>query len=487
MSPDTSEIFEITLVRNAASEPSTRTVHRVPEPNGEISLGRVEAGDELRLAVELRSPNQRLIGYGRSQAGQDVAPGDSLTLPMHVRKPFLYLTGDSAITTLDPTIDGSTDNVGYLGRIDALAQPLVTGTSSDGSALHVVHGSAGAYQLTVLSTANHADSLFGPIALAQAPTDVAASADGRYVAIGHADGLSVVDTTRAGEEVGAITPAAISGAVARIAVSPGARPTAYALLDNDTECGGASRVVAFDLDDPQTALAELTVTGPATDLAVLAGGAGQPEVLVARTCESDILAGTMITADTPTTAPFASVPGISALAVLDDRIWAVGSASSAIGAYLVAVSLDSSGAEQSYAEMPVLQERVVTDEFSGESDEAVRQMDAIRVAAVHMGVVPGGDAIALTVQADYYAPDRWAEVLGIDVMILPELEVRDREFLLLDVATSTVVRRLRTACELKILSLGHLVGGWTCGQLPDQDVVQSPFAPTSLSILYGAN
>lgn len=484
--PSASEIFEITLVRTAAGEPSTRTVHRAPAPSGEVSLGTVAPGDDLRLAVELRSPNQRLIGYGRSRAGLDVAAGDSLTMTMNVRKPFLYVTGGPAIATVDPTADNTEPQL-----LAVVADPLVATTASDGSALYIVHGGSGAYQLSAFSTKNLTEPLFPSVALQNAPIDIAVSADGRFVAVAHAQGMSVVNTGRAGEELGAVTESGIGARVDRVTASPGVVPITYALLGRADTCGGTSRVVALDLSEPSTILGDLALSGSAQDIAAMAPTTdGQrPEALVADACAGEIHGLTLVGADPPVSALFAEVDSVTALATLDDRVWAVGSTDDPeLGAALVATSMDLNGDDQSSLQVPVMQERAKTEDYSGPGDDAVRQMDADAVTAVHLGVFPGGDTLALTIDGSYFAPERGTiDVFGIELPILPEIQLYNREFVLLDVASATIIQRARTQCTLDVLSFDAVVFEWECGESPNQAVMIDPFVPTGLSILYGAN
>ena len=485
LSPSAEQVFEVTLVRTAPGEATQRSVHQVFDSGDAASLGDVDAGEGVRLAVELRSPNQRLIGYGRSHGALSIEPGQSISVPMNVRRPFVYLSGDTTLSAFDPTRDG--DDTQYRTDIPAIASPRVTTTSADGSSLYAV---TSAPALVALATSDHATQLLDPVSLPLPASDLAVTADGRYAIVGHGTGgggVSVVDLAAAIDGSPSVTAVDTGGPVHRVVVaSESSQARAFALIDGDLDCvGGPSRLLAIDLESA-TASDIVTLSSVAQDLTASPDGG---RLFVASACD-DVVLGVVLDQEPSVAQELARVPGVTALATQEGRIWAIGQLSPTpdTGARLVAVSMDTDGNEQASLEMPVLQERAKTLEFSGEGDESVRQIDADEVVALHAAVLPGSDALAIVTQGYFHAPDRgeFIDILGIPVPILPEMELRTHEYLLVDTATGTVVQRVRSRCELDQLSFEALVTDWECTQTPGQEVTPREYQPTGVSVLYGA-
>src|SRR5690606_6111797 len=152
-----------------------------------------EPGDGVHLAVELRAATQRLVGYGRTALSLDVEAGDELAVPVHVRRPFVYMTGGEAVATFDPT---DTTGLGLHRVVDVLPAPVAAITSADGATLLVATLGASGYELYGIATADHQAIVLDPIALPQKPSDMVVSPLGRYLVIGHdggGGGISVVD------------------------------------------------------------------------------------------------------------------------------------------------------------------------------------------------------------------------------------------------------------------------------------------------------
>lgn len=487
LSPVQAEISEVTLVQRTLDMPTTRTVYEVTEPGADIEMGRIEASDGLKLAVELRSQNQRLIGYGRSETAVDVSPGDSLTVPIYMRRPLVYVAGDRRLGVLDSTRDpGKAD---ALTSLSATNQPRAATISPNGATLLVAQSAgAGAFHLLGLSTSNHTDVALD-VPLIQEPSDLAVASTGRYVLIAHAGvsgGVSVVDTESQG------IPVFIRlGSVSRVAIAPQSQGSdverGFALVDRSMDCtgGGPSRIAVVDLQSPDDTGAIVDLGEPIQDIAA---SRDSPELFAANRCDDAVQQ--VLFGDDIRTIDIAEVPDATTVVALDERIWAVGSLppNSNEGARLVAVSMERTGADQVRIELPTLQENAKTLDFSGQGDEAGRSIDADAITALHLAVLPGGDSLAVITHGTFHAPQRGeVEILGIPFPILPEIEMESHEYLFVDIATASVVQRVRSVCELEVKSLDALVTDWVCTQSPGQTVTDEPYIPSGLSALFGAN
>jgi hypothetical protein len=485
LGPAGEQIAEVTLVRSAPGEPVTRTTRRMGD-RGQLDMGSIEAGQDLNLAVELRSSTQGLLGYGRATAPIDLSPGDSVEVSMHVRRPFVYVTGHATVTTFDPTPDAI--GAQYRGSIGAVQGAAVTAPTPDGTTLLLGVPAPNGGNLYLVSTSDYGRPMPEAIGLRQPPVDLVVSPSGRYAVVAHAGatgGVSVIDL-----QAPTPIPQFVSlGSVERVAVgavAPGSpQERAYALINKDFDCSSTtgSRVTTVELDDPRENGPSTPFEKPIQDIAA---SPGFSFAVVANACDN------MVERVEPGAATarvgLAEVPGVTAVAIMDERIWSVGSLlpGGGKGARLLMVSMDQNGDDAIARELPRFQERAVATVFSGDGEEALRQIDADIITAMDMAVLPGADSIALITKGYFLA----SEITGTDAVqteftVLPQLEIDNYEYVLIDTATVTPVQRWRTSCELtKTWTKAYiLVNDWACWQEDDFDGVE--YVPSSLSVLYG--
>jgi hypothetical protein len=489
LAPAGEQISEVTLVRSAPGEPVTRTTRRMGN-GGQLDMGTIEAGQGLHLAVELRSSTQGLLGYGRASQLIDLEPGDSIEVSMHVRRPFVYVTGHQDVTTFDPTAVAI--GAEYRGTIEVVPDAVVAAPTPDGTTLILGTPAVNGGNLYLVSTSDYGRPILATIGLRQAPVDLAVSPSGRYAVVAHdgaSGGVTVVDL----QAPDGFHPFVGLGSVERVvvgAVTPGSpQERAYALINQDFECQSptGSRVTIVDLDDPRENGPSTPFETPVQDIAA---SPDLPFAVVANAC-TGMLERVEPGAATAR-ADLAAVPGVTTVAIMDGRIWSAGSLlpEPGKGARLLLSSMDADGNGAISRELPLFQERAVAPVFSREGEEALRQIDADAIYAVDMAVLPGADAIALITHGSFLASEITARV---DInnpdspvyTVLPQLEIDNHEYVLIDTATATAVQRWRTACSLTPTWTGVyiLVDEWECWQ--DPDFSGDEYLPTSLSALYG--
>ena len=485
LSPLGQSIAQVVLTRLAPGEPAERIVREITNPDRGVDFGSIDPGKSVQLAVELRSPTQRLVGYGRS-AVLDIGPGDRVEVPIHVRRPFVYTAGDDmAITTMDATGDttGMLPATSYLGSIDVLSGPLALATSPDGT--HIV-AIASDGTLAMLLTSDHLTVDGGTIALGKRPSDVAMSPDGQFVVVGHRDdtanggppgGVSIVDLSA--PPASAVLFKQL-GNVTRVVMAPpapggGANALAYALMDGgdagqDCNAQVTSSIAGLPLVDPPETITMVSAGGLVSDIAVQGDG----QLVAALPCTGEIR---HMSADGTPGDVLTMVSRVSALAARPDRLWSVGTlpADETHGARLILIAVDASGEELAHIELPALQERVLTTEFSGPGEEASRQIDADDMAVLDLVSLPGDAYVAVLTSGVFRASSVFPT--------LPSLDLRNREYLLIDTATTAIVQRVRTLCDLQV-GIGD-VQGWRCTLSTGQAETGRAFRPLGMTALYG--
>lgn len=506
LSPGTLAPTELTLFYGPPGKRPSAMVTSIDDPGSALTMGRLAAGTPVHLAVALHSSTRRLVGYGRALAPVEVLPGQVTTVSLPMRRPFVYMTGGPDITVVDSTrdvTDGAGEDPGYLGAIRDFGPAEVVVPTYDGTALVVIAGNPGERAIYMVSTSDHATVLQAPIPLSseRPAADAAISASGRYVAIaedGEGGGVTIVDL-KAARAGGAAVRFAPLGPVGRVVIPEADDGRVFALVHRaqGLDCAGQpdARIASLALDDAEAEAAIVPYDGPAHDLAVAAGG---DMLVIADGCRGQVVrmdAGGAYEV-------LAVLPSACTVALANDRIWAVGAvvpdAPDTSGAHLRVLSLDLNGEPAgvepredgdmppmppSTIDLPPMREQVVTPLFAEPGQIALQQVDADALHAFDLAVTPGADAIAILVEGRYIAAEQ-GDFFGSPV--LPAMDVRTHEYLLVDTATATVVQRVRTRCDLTVVPEDAVVSAWECAPTGGLDTLETAYAPRAISVLYGS-
>jgi len=487
LSPAGEDVASVTLVTYETDAPPRSETRRIQDRSEPLDIGRIEVADEVSFAVELRSPTLRLLGYGRSASPVDVLPYEVVTVPIMVRRPFVYVAGGTGLATFDATLDQT--NPSYRGTIGLPVAPELSVPTHDGANLAVVAQSGTGAELLLVSTANHQPLEIAPVLLAGSPTDAAVSPDNQYVVVAHTGGgggLSIVDleSARQGESAVDVVPL---GAVGGVAIGARAQvPRAVALVDRATspDCVGApdSSIVVVSLTDAAQVGAPIEYGGPIHDLAVSSDGS---TAVIADACNG--LLATVALAGGAKPSILTELPSASAVAVIEDRVWGVGTLppTGTTGRRLTVVSIGLDGTGEIVLELPPSQERARSLDFSGQGQAAEQRLDADTLMAYDLAVVPGADQIALLTWG-YFSGSEVGDLLGAP--IIPAMELTAHEYLLLNASTGAATHRVRTSCALTWESDPFnppILDAWECTQAAGQDVSGSTYLPQHISVLYG--
>jgi hypothetical protein len=488
LSPAGPAVAEITLVTYLPGAPSQTETRIVTDRSQPIDMGRLAISEGVHLAVELRSPTRQLLGYGRMAAPVEVLLDEVVTIPINLRRPYVYVTGDTSLATFDASIDQT--NVDYHGNIAMEISPKVAVSTNDGAELILISQAGVGAELTLLSTSNREVATFAPLELAGSPVDAVVSPNDRYVIVAHAGdsgGVSIVDLAalRAGTATAQFVALGAVGAVAT--GSRSGTDQVVALVDPASEIGcpigTPSSLARVSLTDATQVGASIELANPINDLAISDDGRF---VVIADGCD-DALSTIDLDSDGLAT-PLTSLSGVSAVAAFDARVWAVGTmpASETAARRLVLLSIGLDGANETRVELPPWQARAVALDYVAPGQAAEQALDADSLITYDLAVVPGADQLALLIRG-YYAGAQEGTYLGFP--IIPAMELTTHEYLLIDSSTTSIVHRVRTGCDLSWESEPFnepIIDDWECSRTPGQDIATNPYEPTHVSVLYGA-
>lgn len=490
LSPIGPQIAEITVVTTMPDQ-GRRSESRPIERGEPLALGNVPVGEGIQLAVELRSPTQRLVGYGRGPGPIDIRVGEVTRVPVRVRRPFAYVAGPDGIANFDTTLDARSP--GYRSTIALPRPPVVVVPTADGADLVVLTSTGTGSELSLVSTSTHEPWSAAPLPLAAGAVEAAVSIDSRFVVVAHdgaAGGLSIVDleALRAGGTEATFVALGSVGGVALVAgQEPGSAGRAFALLERAGDVGcpqdaSNSTLIGVSLDDPTKVGPMLPLQVPIHDVA----GASDGRLVLADGCGNRL--EILDPDDDAQRTELTTLTRASAVAILDDRVWAVGTAAAAgpNAAQVLMVSIGIDGTGEKRNTLPALQERMVSPSFSTEGQLAINNLNADEAWVYDLAVVPGADQIALLIWS-YYHGFEVGSFLGSP--IIPEMWAETYEYFLVNAADAGIAQRVRTWCDLEIEIDPFnppVIDDWECGVAPDQDVSAKAYVPSRLSVLYGA-
>jgi hypothetical protein len=477
-------LAEITLVTEVPGEQRRRETRRVLDGSEGFDIGEILIADDVTLAVEMRSPSLRLIGYGRTPEPIDIAPDGVTEVEIALRRPFAYVTGGTGIATFDAALE---PGFPYSGNVALAPDPVSVISTGAGSELV----SVSANELRLVSTSTHAPMEFSPVPLSLPPNSVAISADDEWAVVGHGGtggGISIVRLSDVRGETAAAVFAPL-GNVTAVGIGRGAGsddpPLAYALLDAVApthDCAvapPASTIVAVSVTDPSNAAFTVTPGSGVSDFAV---HPRKDALAFADIC------GNWVGAIAPLTDPtkrldLQELRRATSVAILDDRVWGLGAQPAQSGAYLVVSTIELGGGGAAVLELAPSEERALTRDFTDEGQNAELRMTADALFPLELAVLPGGEHVGILSRAYYHGEPEVDIIFGT---IIPEMTINAWEYLLVDASTGAPVQRVRTKCDLN-WERGAFLDDWVCTQAPGQVVVSGMgYEPDHLSVLNGA-
>jgi hypothetical protein len=471
----------VTLVARVGDGAPRATTAQIGDGSA-IDLGALPVDEQVWLSVELRTADEKLVGFGRAAEALAVRASERTEATIPVRRPFVYVAGAGAgLVSFDTTLASTAS---YQGQVSTAETAAVIADLA-GTALATISTSGA---LAYVSTSTHEAGDLPAANLPAAPLDAVATPDGAYLLVGHGAGGAVSVVTVATGEVASVE---LPGPADRIAITRGGDGAWWgvALIGRalvDRGCA-ASQLAHFPLANLETPI----VTATGVGLADLAGDPRAGVVYVADRCNDRVLRFDPVEGTLDTAAPVLALPAPTALAAGDGRLWAIGHAllpttspnvpDGIIDAWLVLGSWD--GLTARVEPLPPVIERVVARRIDYPDQAVTQELHANAVVADDLVILPGGQLALLTsveLRGD-------ALVYGLFGIVVPQLDVTTREYWLLDAATRVLTQRVRTRCTIVHGRCDTDLGlcEWDC--LPDiAPPLVAEFTPTGIAGLFGA-
>jgi hypothetical protein len=502
LAPDADAVAEVSLLYWESGQ----SFQRITRSRGALDDApfELEPGQVLRMAVELYSSTQRLIGFGRVEQPVEIGADGGSPIRVEMRRPFVYLGSDSGIDAMDATQEVSGGLPTFFKRITLPAPARVAVPSYDGKYLVAVvsrpevPGDVDGALLTdlhVLDTSSHtasASAPVGPIRLRAAAADLALSSDGKYAVVAHEQdgddpgGLSIVDldAARAGQVV--VTPVFLQGPVGRLSAGLDAPDRVFALMQRIDRLDCLSPIsTIYEISLPSGAIAQtIPLDVPVQDLAAADDGSF---LVVADSCRNTLWR--VPARGTGGIAAFGpSIPQVSSVALWNNAVWTVTSQpkpderTQPGGTRIEVISLDLQGNVRTRIELPPMQLDVEVPVFSDEGQVAGLQVAADGIYAYDLAVAPGAGAIALLLENTYFVQERIVN----DNTFIPDMDIRTIDYLLVDITTATLVQQALNGCEILQLEPA-LINNYHCAQAPNPDArPEITHEPRGISVLYGS-
>lgn len=502
--PDLKPTGMTTITVLASSPDMDPIANRTALTGASFKAGDLPVGDNVQINVLLHDVSNRLVGLGEAPELVNIVGDEKKTLAIPVRRPFIYASSGTAFYTFDPTLDPR--NPKFQGRIQGLTAPTA-GVSVGGDRFVV----AGGTQIQIIETSTH-KVIGNAITVPGAVNDIAPVPSQKKVAVAHAGGIAIVNI-----DTGEVTNAAV-GAVDRVTVGPATdgRMFAYGLIGRvsppDTPlnpCTGQSSIVAVSVDSPApTAAKPLNVA-----VSGIAAAPAQAAVFATLPCSGQV---SRIDGDPTsevgqlTLTMMAQLPNAAAIAVLGDRVFSAGTAPSTPvctgqctsasstacpetstnrvsyvtqGARLLVQSLPIAGGMPITLELPERRETMVdARDMARQHAQVLHPMGTVPLDLV---ALPGGQYVSVVTKSNFYIESLVDTSFG--TVILPCLKTQSADWILVDMASSSVAQHVRAHCMITAMRTGAIFDMWECDQPPEAErSTQGDYVPVSVGALFGA-
>jgi hypothetical protein len=494
----------MTTVSVVATSPELGSIANTSVLDGQsFSAGDLPVGTGIQIDVLFHDVSNRLVGVGEAPQLVDIKGDEVTKLSIPVRRPFIYASSGTKLYSFDPTLDPR--DAKFQGSLAGLSSPQIA-VSVGGDRLVV----ASSTTLQIVDTATHMVT-GGPITIPGTVHDAAPVPGTHRIAVAHSAGIAIVDldtmavANGAGPSVDRVTVGASTdgrviayGLVGRVA--PPASPV--------DPCSGTSSLLAVDVDTP-TAATPMTLPQAVSDLAA---APGSPMLFATLPCANKVSR-----LDGATFVDVATLERAAVLTVSGDRVWAAGThaaspaCSNSVGTEVTPCPTDSTfecpgtaGDTIDYVTagghlivqsiplaggMPVQVDVAEPRETMISTDDPARQhaqvLRSLAMTPLDLVALPGSQYVALVMSNTYYITSL-VDGFGI---VLPCLKATTSDWLLMDMASSSVAQRVRTECNLVTgpHDSNTIFRNWECEAAPDgQKPTLGEFTPISVGALFGA-
>ncbi|MCE9572314.1 MAG: hypothetical protein K8W52_04095 [Deltaproteobacteria bacterium] len=485
----------VTLVTQQPGAPARATTSVIAD-DGTFDLGKLPVAPDLAVSVILRSNAQRVVGYGRAAGLIDVSARDAISIDVPMRRPFAYATGSpNRLVAFDTTMDAAQRD--FQRAIDLPeTDELVAASGGD---VFVIDDAGGSTKARRIDGATHQPDT-ATIALPAGVRDAAATSNGRWLVVGFAGGMAIVDVPR-----GTLTTAAMPGGVDRvtIAATSTGELRAIGLAGRATTAAGCTKASQFVVVTlPATADTEPsdpTITDAGAPLADIGGDETDVDFVAIDPCADALIrySGGEVGA-----VKLADVSDPAAVAMMGGQAWALGSVpgkedtnstatlsddTTVTAAHLVLVSAAVDGSATTKADLPPVTQIAAGYDANNQPLALSRDINAKVVIPRDLVAVPPGDQVALLYDAEFHAPALFTtDIFGNQVEVIPEITAQTSEYELLNASGGAPSQRVLSSCKLTEDNMGA-VAQWRCQQASGAYTpTVGEFIPGNLAVLYGA-
>jgi hypothetical protein len=492
----------VTVVMTSGDNPPVSTTSVLE--GSVFTAGDVAVADDVRIEVQLRDVSNRLVGVGETADPIDIVAGESTSVSIAVRRPFVYASNGSALFSFDPTLD-ATDGM-FQGQLMGVTGPRVV-VSVGGDRLAIVS----ATQINVVATDTN-KPVGSPITLTGMTRDATYVPGTRSVAVASDQGITLVNI-----DTGDKTATTIAGGVDRVTVGPTSdgRFLVHGLIGRVEPavnplktCTGTSSIVSYDVAAPPVSAMPKALPEAVSDLAAAPENVG---VFATLPCTGKVvkIQGELDTGN-PTFADFATLPRAAALAVAGGRVIAAGTEESdpqcspscqpdsstacsgpqpaskvnfvRAGAHLIVLSIPIAGGMPIKIDLPDRRETIL--DMGDPADSHAQVLHSFGIVPVDLVALPGGQHVGIVTTSNYYIEELQDQ--GTGLIILPCLNATTADWLLVDLATTSIASRVRTSCSLEVGN-ADLFPDWKCDlPPPGEQSAFGEYTPVSVGALFGA-
>lgn len=473
-----------------------------PTPGGQsFSAGDLPVGKNIQIDVLFHDDSNRLVGVGEGPNLIDLVGDKTTSLAIPVRKPFIYASSGTKLYSYDPTLDQRAPK--FQGLLTGVTAPLFA-VSVGGDRLVL----ASATSLSIIDTATNRVT-GSPIMIPGTIKDAATIPSSHRIAVAHSTGISIVDL-----DSGAVTTGG-GVSVDRVTVGPtlDGHVVAYGLISRvappvgpvDT-CTGTSSLISVDVDTPEATAMPVALGQAVADIAAAPNAAA---LFAALPCT-----GKVARYDNGVFTDVATLPRAAVLTVSGEKLWAAGTKPSVpvcensqgkttctptalpdcqattsvqlayvtAGASIVIESIPLAGGAATEVDVPEPRETMIaTNDPARQHAQVLR---ALSLQPLDLVALPGGQYVSLITTSTYFITS-----LGDGVnVILPCLKTITGDWMLMDMANSSIAQRVRTRCDLSVgTPTGSEFPTWVCEDAPvGQTPALGEYQPTSVGALFGA-
>jgi hypothetical protein len=271
-------------------------------------------------------------------------------------------------------------------------------------------------------------------------------------------------------------------------------------------CTGTSSLISVDVDTPEATAMPVALGQAVADIAAAPNAAA---LFAALPCT-----GKVARYDNGVFTDVATLPRAAVLTVSGEKLWAAGTKPSVpvcensqgkttctptalpdcqattsvqlayvtAGASIVVESIPLAGGAATEVDVPEPRETMIaTNDPARQHAQVLR---ALSLQPLDLVALPGGQYVSLITTSTYFITS-----LGDGVnVILPCLKAITGDWMLMDMANSSIAQRVRTRCDLSVgTPTGSEFPTWVCEDAPvGQTPALGEYQPTSVGALFGA-